>query len=142
MAKSRIQRSHDREDPPEPVQDPSLADMDGGGLATLLTDEHEGPVEPSGPQTILRPSQLVELMQAEGYCGDPYRYLRDKGLPNPVKLYRVTGKGPVGNVAATLDSSEIDATDETEAVRLYAIARNVPTKELHRFKFFVVELEA
>ena len=142
MAKrsQRVVPSDDR----EPVQDPSLdSDDHGGGLADILTDEHGGDIEPpEGPKQIIRPSHLVDLMNAEGYKGDPHKFLKERGLPNPVKLFRVTGRGPINKVDTQLSDAEIDAVDESDAQRQFILLRNLPAKEVHRFRFSVVELEA
>lgn len=140
MAKrsQRVVPSDDR----EPVQDPSLdSDDQGGGLADILTDEHGGDVEPpEGPKQIIRPSHLADLMATEDYKGDPHRFLKERGLPNPVRLFRVTGAGPVNKVHTQLPDAEIDAVDESDAQRQFILLRNLPAKEVHRFRFSVVEL--
>ena len=50
---------------------------------------------------------------------DPARFLREHGLPNPLKRFRVMGK----HGAQQSDPCEYDAVDESEACRRYRAER-------------------
>ena len=121
----------------EPVQDPSLV----SAVQTILTDETDGPIADAVPTRILRPSELVRLMEEQGFKGDPFRFLKDQGLPPPQRRYRVTGKGPVNKTDEELQPAELDAVDVTDAYRQFAVLRRVKQAELHRFRFNATILE-
>lgn len=126
----------------EPVQDPT--EQQGGGLATAIaTDETPGPVDGGGETVlVIRPSQLVEQMAAAGKAGtDPFRFLRENGLPAPTRKIRVSGSGTIKGESRELSPLDLEATDETEAIRRYAIRQQIPASELHRFRFQTVILE-
>lgn len=124
----------------EPVQDPT---EQGGGLATAIaTEETPGPADGGETEIILRPSQLRERMKAEGKEGtDPFRFLRENGLPAPTRQIRVSGAGSIKGVNRELAPLDLDAPDEAEAIRRYAVRQQIPASELHRFRFQTVILE-
>ena len=123
----------------EPVVDPSVDTV--GGLV-MPTDEHDGPIEDIGaPRTVTRPSTIRELMAAANYTGDPYRFIRQEGLPNPQRLYRVSAKGPVGKVDTQLPALDIDAVDESDAQRQYLVKKQIKQADAHRFRFRCVVIE-
>lgn len=67
----------------------------------------------------LRPSQAEALFEKHAdksskHESDLHRFLRHRGLPNPLRLLRVTGANPIYDCPAV----EINAVDESEARRL------------------------
>jgi len=89
-----------------------------------------------------RPSDLAkeiaEYAKAEGLDVkdvDPARYLRERGLPNPLKRYRVTARRG-GEVTP---AREVESVDESDAVRQYY--RLAGIKEPHRYTAQVFLLE-
>lgn len=138
MAKNRPLSRAEFEEPTEPVQDPSLS----AAVATIATDEQPADFDrPDASRPVLRPSELARLMAERGYTGDPYRFLREEGLPSPVRKYRVTGAGPVNRVDTELQAVEIDAVDQGEAIRQFVLLRQIKQSEAHRFRFQTVVLE-
>lgn len=89
------------------------------------------PPKSAAKQEPFRPSGIPDNV------GDRQKWLRENGKPNPVRLYRVTGRGGKGkkDVAAF----ECDAVDETEAINKFVAARKI--KETNRYKFRVVMLK-
>lgn len=125
----------------EPVQDPTEAQ--GGGLANAIaTEETPGPADEGETLLVIRPSQLVEQMAAAGKAGtDHFRFLRENGLPAPTRQIRVSGAGSLKGSAIELPPLDLEAVDESDAIRRYAVRRQVPASELHRFRFQTVILE-
>lgn len=66
---------------------------------------------------------------------DPFQFLREHGLPNPVRLYRVTGTGKAETGGGKVEGEpmEIDAVDPTDAHNQYIAANGI--KEAHGWHF-------
>lgn len=66
---------------------------------------------------------------------DPFQFIREHGLPNPVRLYRVTGTGKpeTGGGKVEGEPMEIDAVDPTDATNQYIVANGI--KEAHGWHF-------
>lgn len=129
---------------PDEIREPVLDPTEEGGLAgAIATEETVGPVDAGATETkILRPSQVAAMMKEAGReGGDVFRYLREQGLPAPTRKIRVSGAGVLKGSQTTLDPREVEAVDESDAIRRYAVLSQLPASELHRFRFQTVILE-
>jgi len=106
-----------------------------------------------------RPRHLEEIIrrycESQGIAGtheaadlDAHRFLKEHGLPNPKKLYRVfaIGRDKDGD-DVTLEAREFEAVDETEALSQYC-KRDDLTKDrkpiadkAHHYRFKCVLLD-
>lgn len=103
----------------------------------------------AAPAKILRPSTLRAMILES--CGgdqdaaaqvDPFRFRLDRGLPNPLRRYRVTGKRPTKDGPLSFPADvEVEAPDESEAVRKALDAARVARNERHRWNLRVVCVE-
>lgn len=66
---------------------------------------------------------------------DPHRFIREHGLPNPQRRFRVSGikKGQ------SVEPAEFEAVDSSEAVRQFILLRSI--KEAHQWKFPAVQID-
>ncbi len=92
-----------------------------------------------------RPSDLVAMMNSEEYKDHPavnrpggpdaQKFLREMGLKNPTRLYRVSARRGKRRVAP----QDIEAVDSGEAIQ--KLCQTLPIKEPHKFTFQAVVLE-
>ena len=111
---------------------------------TFKGDAVDVPTRPTGPrsgqpkQEPFRPSDIPPVdgrISISNPLGDPAKWLREHGKPNPVRLYSVTAK----RGKTRLDGLEINAVDETSAFNEF-VRRN-GLKEPHRYIFRAIMLK-
>lgn len=118
-----------------PLTDPDILDVETAEIPEAA---------PAVTEDILRPSHLTEMIEkaCEADGSDPakvdrFRFIRDNGLPNPRRRYRVTGRQ--GN--ALVDPVTVDATDESDAIRMAADHRRIQYRDRHKVSFQTAVLE-
>lgn len=122
------------------------ATQDAPQLEDPLPDEPPQPELAATTGEILRPSQLREIMAKDGRLTNkpldkPARYIREKGLPNPVRLIRVTLRKHSRGGPLEKKPLEINAVDESEALRMAMDAHRIPYRERHNWRGVAVILE-
>lgn len=85
-------------------------------------------------RTILPGDVLVDEAGLPVKIPDMYKYRQERGIPNPLILYRVTAR--MGGKIA--DPVEVDALDESDAIRQTCIKLGVQYTHQWTFKVFVV----
>lgn len=136
---------------PEPAEE-SLADqMDVDQLERSQAEpisESTAQQAVAAPAKILRPSEL-QAMVLESVGGDAeaaakvdqFRFRMERGLPNPLRRYRISGKRPTKDGPLEFPSVEVEAEDESEAIRKGLDAARVKLTERHRWNLRCVCLE-
>lgn len=96
---------------------------------------------PSGP---FRPSDLARMVaehakesNTEPHLIDRFKFLRERGLPNPTRLYRVS----VRHNGEIRDTTEVEAVDESAAINAAAQRLGIPTKAMHSRVFHAIAIE-
>ena len=136
------------------LQEESLEDQ----LRADARSDAEIDLDPPLPQrrqpptgTGFRPSDLEQMVAEHGRQQrmsadeiaqiDRFRFVRDRGLPNPTKLFRVTGRRGTKDGRIDYGPVEIEATDEADAILRAADQLAITYRDRHHVNFTVVVLE-
>jgi len=66
---------------------------------------------------------------------DPHRFLKEHGLPNPVKRFRITGE----KAGKHVEPAEFDVVDASEGVRQFILLRSIKESHQWRFQSFLLD---
>lgn len=103
-----------------------LTNETGEAISVRLVDGAVRTIEPGGV--------LIDEAGKPVPIPDMYRYRQERGIPNPLILYRVTARHG-GKLA---DPVEVDAVDESDAIRQVCHVLGVQHTHNWTFKVFVV----
>ena len=134
----------------ESLEDQMRADSVSGAVIDLDPPLPPNRQPPKGAG--FRPTDLERLIaehvakeglsESEAARLDRFRFIREHGLPNPTRLYRVSGRRAAhGEGRIDMGPIEVEATDEADAILRAADQLGISHRERHRVNFSVVVLE-
>ncbi len=137
--------------PDESLEDQLRADAQSDAI-DVLDLEPTVPEERTPPKGAgFRPSDLERMIKEwgrkEGLTDDQVaqidrcRFIRDNGLPNPTRLYRVTGRRGTKEGPVDYGPVKVEATDEADAILRAADQLKISYRIRHRVNFTTVCLQ-